>query len=549
MANTIAAHKPVTLPDTIKDLLKPKSVSMATVPKMNGQDISKNYDVLVETQTKQRGEIAAKIDLQNSKLDELKKFFSLINTLNASTYDLRGAGYLNQSSGVFSEMGVSVTSGDSTIAQIDANGEAQAQTLDISVIQLASRDRITSIEGIANITTPLGIEGDLVIQGTTFTLDTSISLQNLKELINSNRDTGVTAQILPNAQGEFVLSFSAISTGTPITVDSSGLVLNGNPDPTPPTSIRTTQELSARVSFNGQPELSYPTNIVTNVGDGLTLTLTKAGEATYTIAPDVEKIGIAMTAFVQAYNDVARYTREGEADASLKRQSRSALYNVMNQMQGGNANDLKSLSEVGITFKEGYLIFEEKWLTTLQNNPEAIRKVFDFSWTSSDPRSSLISKPENMNESIFQHPLNVQVTNISGTNTATATLNGQVYNLTINSQDPNILQGMDDTPLAGFSFSHLMPIGSTAIYTFSQGVGSQLLQSLDPIINSNGSFTNIQNKYTDGIDKINKQLQIFDEKSEIEKEKFRIDLTKLGQILMYAEMIKLQIESMFSIKG
>jgi hypothetical protein len=194
------------------------------------------------------------------------------------------------------------------------------------------------------------------------------------------------------------------------------------------------------------------------------------------------------------------------------------------------------------------LILEDNWISILEDNPEAVRKAFDFSWSSSDPRSSLLDKPSAIDPKVFSSPITLQVIDVSGTHTATATINGVVYNLTIDSSDPTTLQGVAGSSLEGFSFSHAMPLGTSATYNLSQGMGSQLLQALDPLIASDGAFSTVETKYKAAIEKIQTQLETFDQKAEEDLEKFRIELAKLGQLLLHAEMMKLQIDSMFNIK-
>ena len=181
--------------------------------------------------------------------------------------------------------------GDSTIIGASANTTAQPNDYNIVVSQLATVQKTTSA-GFTDATSAAGT-GSLTISigGKSINLNVATganSLQNIRDSINKSSDNpGVTASIVTGTDGaHLVLTSTATGAANAFTVTTSGGDGNlSKLDFDPATDTATTKAQDAAFTIDGTPATST-TNSVAGAIDGVTLTLSKVGSSSLTIAND-----------------------------------------------------------------------------------------------------------------------------------------------------------------------------------------------------------------------------------------------------------------------
>jgi flagellar capping protein FliD len=537
----------------MKELLAPKMRSNAGVPKMNGRDIGEIYDKYAEELEKQHDDLMDQKKEVERKKESIATLVNKTYNLKHDIADLSGKGLSSSGSsatsvnGVFASMRSKFVSGDMNSCVIDVTPDAVSEQININIQRVATADRVMASEGVADITSPLGITGNLIIEGKTYRIDGNMSLNNIKNLISTDNAGSVSAKISAIGSGVFGLSFTAKNTANPITVDISQLNFGAiNPAIIPPTSNKTEAELSALVSFNGGPDLLYKNNIVSDQGGGLTFRLQEAGEVKFSIEKNTDEIVKGIISMVNSYNEILTYVRSDENKGQLSRDIDDLLKSLSSDMVSSSSKlEMNTLIDMGLKYEEGYLLFQDGWQNKVMDNPEAVRTLFDFTFSSSDPRSVIIDRPANMSAALFTGPVNVQIAQVNGVNTATATIGGQVYTMAID-PDGKTLRGQDDTPLKGFVFSHEAPIGVIAAYDIKEGIGSKMLAKMDAVFDPiSGPISQAEARYNREIKKKEEQIERFDRESEKTLEKARKELADLGAKLQKTEMITSYLENMF----
>jgi flagellar hook-associated protein 2 len=310
---------------------------------------------------------------------------------------------------------------DSSIATASASAAAASATYDIAVTQLAQQQSI-STPGQASAAAAIGtgatttltfqfgtISGGTlsggVYTGATFTQNGSVatgmvtidagdnSLQGIRNAINA-ANIGVTASVL-NVGGTdpFRLVLQSTSGGS-----ASSMKISVTGDATiaslltydPAGTQNLTQTIAgqdANLSVNGLAVTSG-SNTLTDVIDGVRVTLVKAGATTLTVGRDATAAQTSVQAFVKAYNDLntqlhdlTRFDPESEAAGPLvgdsaARSIQSQLRTALSSAIGGDG--LRTLSQVGVSFqKDGSLALDSGKLTqAVSSDPDGVARLF-----------------------------------------------------------------------------------------------------------------------------------------------------------------------------
>lgn len=206
----------------------------------------------------------------------------------------------------------------------------------IEVSQLATTQRVASSATTQFVpadgsTTPRTLElefgtvkdGAFEGSGSTKTLEFKGStLEELRDAINGG-DLGVKASIVDNGTVK-QLVFSGNSSGANQAFRIGGDV-GLQYDPATPTGDPSVEEVqaaqNAKLKVDGI-NIERGSNTVSDVLDGVTLTLNKAGNSTLTVAQDTSPARTAIDAFVKAYNDANNTIKNlTNYDATNKRAS------------------------------------------------------------------------------------------------------------------------------------------------------------------------------------------------------------------------------------
>lgn len=291
---------------------------------------------------------------------------------------------------------------DGTVATVSASGSAVPGTYSLDVTTLAKAHSLksgafasaSSTVGSGTLTVTFGTwdgalftaNGDRPAQSVTIN-PSSNTLSGVRDALNA-ANIGVSASIVNDGSAQRLVvtsKYSGTANTLKITVDdddgtdtdTSGLSqIAYDPAAAAGSGKNLAQSVAAAnavLTVNGIP-INQATNTLTDVIDGVTLTLLKetgGTETTVTVARDSSGIGNSIGTFVKAYNDLRKSlgdlsaynpttkqaaVLQGEAALrSVESQLRDALNTALRFAGGG----LSTLSEVGISFqKDGTLTFD-----------------------------------------------------------------------------------------------------------------------------------------------------------------------------------------------
>lgn len=301
--------------------------------------------------------------------------------------------------------GVRASAADATVATASAAAGAVAGNYSLITTQLAQAQKMVAA-GTASDIAPVGkgvisfdfgtIAGGSYdsatgkYTGATFTTagsgvktvtidDSNNSLAGIRDAINK-AGVGVTATIVNDGgSSPYRLALTSNTTGEAAsmkisvanTAPDTGLktLLNNDPAGTQ-ALVQTSAAQNAKFTLDGIA-VSKPTNTVSDVISGVTLTLLKTNVGSPTslsIARDTASVTTAVNAFVKAYNDINQNLTDAGAYNSATKQA--AILNgeasvrsiqgqvraVLSQSVTGGAGALTRLSEIGVTLqKDGSL--------------------------------------------------------------------------------------------------------------------------------------------------------------------------------------------------
>lgn len=243
------------------------------------------------------------------------------------------------------------------------------------------------------------ITGNVGTQTINYTASDTIT--SLKDKINlETANTGVTADVVTDGNG--VRLVLTENTQAEITLsDTNGLL--------------------AGLGVDNGLVLTRDSNTIDDLFAGITVTLFSAEEGT-TIKTDVDRdltqVRSRITGFVDAYNAAKQFINQhtlvddtsGEVIAETGilfgnrtlGQIQSELNSVLGTAVSGVSSQFSILAQIGIEFVDNSLQTDPTLKDTLQiddlildqallSNPEDVRKLFSFDFSSNDPRITLIS--------------------------------------------------------------------------------------------------------------------------------------------------------------
>ncbi|MES2049019.1 MAG: flagellar filament capping protein FliD [Pseudomonadota bacterium] len=312
---------------------------------------------------------------------------------------------------------------DSTVLSASTSSVASAGSYNITVGQLA-KSQVLSSAGQVSTTAAIGagasstisiqfgtISGGTLTNGIytgstflqdadqgvgTITIDsTNNSLQGIRDAINS-ANKGVTASIVGDGSAtpyHLVLSSSKTGATSSLKIDVTGdatlqSLLNYNPEAAQ-NFTETSSAQNATLTVNGISIVSA-SNTVSEVVQGTSITLTKAGTTTLALVNNTSGVQSSVNGFIKGYNDLQTTLKNligfdaaskkggvliGDATArGVQNQIRTALSSAVNGL-GGN---ITTLSSIGISFqKDGTLSLDStKFQAALNTNFSEISGLF-----------------------------------------------------------------------------------------------------------------------------------------------------------------------------
>jgi flagellar hook-associated protein 2 len=259
-----------------------------------------------------------------TQIEQKKLVISDLGTIKSKVATFQDALSVFQTPSTFNNSAAS--SSDATVVSATASNGAIKGNHSVTVTSLATATRIT-IGGYGASTTPVTVnsgtgfsitlagvvynsKGTKTIGSNTPTtipaLGTSPTVTDLKNWIN-NLGANVSASVVETTAGNWALMIQGTQTGLANQVEYSGLTLPIPPTPNPETT------LAANASFivNGTT-FSRASNTVTDVIDGLTLSLNNASSVvdgirtpqTISVTKGTDISSEAINTLIAAYNDV-----------------------------------------------------------------------------------------------------------------------------------------------------------------------------------------------------------------------------------------------------
>jgi flagellar hook-associated protein 2 len=387
----------------------------------SGLDIN---DIVTKLMTAERAPLT-RLDAREAPLQAQLSAFGTVKSALAA---LRDATTTLATPGKFDAL--SAKTGDTTIASATASATAAAGTHAIEVLTLA-RAHTLATAAQPSASTTLG-SGTITLQFGTYDAGTftqnperatrtitiaagQSTLASVRDAINA-AGAGVSASIVNDGTG-YRLALSSTASGTAnamrITVSDS----DGNhTDATGLSALAFdaaaggTMNLEEKVAAQDATlvvdgiTVSRSSNVASDILEGVTLTLAKAGSTTLTIARDTTSAVNVVQGFVKAYNDLRGIIKAASGydadrqqggillgDAAL-RGIQSGLRATFNQAVIGAGNATTAAS-IGITFqRDGTLSLDSAKLTAALTDPDSnVGAFFASGATPSDSQVRFVS--------------------------------------------------------------------------------------------------------------------------------------------------------------
>jgi flagellar hook-associated protein 2 len=311
---------------------------------------------------------------------------SAYGTVKSSLASLQSAVQTLTQPNTFKTLGI--TSSDLTVVSGSANTEAAPGTYNVVVDQIAKAHAVRSNGAYASTSASFNT-GTLSIKvgsGSAVNIDitgSNNSLSNIRNAIN-NSGAGVSATIVNDGTNQrLVLTSKTMGSTGAITVtasDSGSGGTNALTDLASASLVEIQPAEDAEFTVNGLSVVRN-SNTISDVVQGLTLTLGKEGNSTVTVAKNATPAVNAVTAFVTAYNAVVAqnsaltaYDAGNEAASILTgdatvRSIQSKLAGLVNSSVSGVSGDISRLSQVGVSLqKDGTLKLDTSKLTAALND-------------------------------------------------------------------------------------------------------------------------------------------------------------------------------------
>jgi flagellar hook-associated protein 2 len=334
------------------------------------------------------------VDLLNSKKATLEKQKTAWEEIKTKLTDLHNK--LLDLKLISTYTGKVATSSNESVVTATASSTATPAVYSITVTQLAQAHSVAS-DRFDSTSAELGFSGTFTVEGVAVTVETTDSLNSIRDKINT-ANAGVTASVIDNR-----LVITSNTTGAASTIDfvddATTKVLQslGILDTTGAIKNQLVEARDAAFTVNNL-NITRSTNTISDVISGVTLTLkgTSATAVTLEVKNDTQTAVNKIKAFVDSYNalmeDIAtKLAYDAETKTAGVLQGDRALTDLENQLRRKVSEiistadpTLNALNLIGITTsgKEATLTVDETKLTAaLDASPEKVALLFGASST------------------------------------------------------------------------------------------------------------------------------------------------------------------------
>ncbi|MGQ9473545.1 MAG: flagellar filament capping protein FliD [Candidatus Caldatribacteriaceae bacterium] len=351
---------------------------------ISGLDTSSIIEKLLEVESTVVNQLKGKKETYNTRLSLWQEFNTKLLALKNSVSTLA-------SFSTFAAKALVVNNPE--VLSATANSQALVGTYSLTVERLASAHQIATSASYTDYDTSTFGEGTITIQvgnGTPVevTIDSSNNtLQGIASAINSAQ-AEVRASIV-RVQDGFRLLLTSKNTGSTSFITISSSLTGGEETLSDFVELQPAQD--ARLLFGTTNLLVYesPSNVVSDLLAGVTLTLKGSGPVSIEVAQDKTSIKEAISNFVGTYNYLVSFVAKNtsynvDTKAAGSLLGDANLYRVMNTLTSTTLGRVSyqnsgydSLASIGISVDQyGYLSLNEtKFNQILEANPEVIQRL------------------------------------------------------------------------------------------------------------------------------------------------------------------------------
>ncbi len=426
----------------------------------SGIDTESLVKALTEAKALPAVQLQDKIDINDKKSASLSEFKTLLGKLKDSVGFLRNPpGVGNAADNAFKYRTVSISSNTSIAgseyvsATISPGAVLQSYTIsDITSVAAAKKQstgdiNIATADTAAVSATPAVGEfkaGTFTLNGQNITLSAGESLNSVAAKFNAvSDDTGISASIIKISTGKYQLSFSATETGLDADFDFNNIDVVGTlvdaSGVFSQITVSDKQDAANSVfTFNGAA-ITRQSSVISDIVDGVSLTIKKD-----TVAAPTTDITVAVEAdatitknsiinFVSAYNELKSFAAEQYDlnddgtykdtavlhDDSLFRSTMTELNSQVSSLVSGLATGAHNkLSDIGVTLfdqaattdtpqiRNMLTVDDSKLAAAIADDADAVRRVFEFDFTSDNTALRVFSRTNALAVSEFTLKVN-----------------------------------------------------------------------------------------------------------------------------------------------
>ncbi len=518
-----------------------------------------------------------KIDINDKKSTALAEFKTLFGKLKDAVAILRNPpGVGNAADNAFKYRTANISSSTSVAGtdylSVTASPGAELQSYTVSEITSIAKARkqstgninIATASAVAVSATPAAGEfkaGTFTLNGQNITLTAGESLNSVAAKFNAvSDDTGISASIIKVSSGVYQLSFSATETGEDADFDfnnlsPAGTLVDASGVFSQVTVSNKQDAANAEFKFNGV-SIIRQNNTISDLVDGLSITLKKdmsdapLTEVEVDIDADqtIEKNSVIN--FANLYNDLKIFAaKQSEVDdnglykdtavlndSAILRNTMSAMGSILSSVVSGLGADAPSkLSDIGITFVDQEAtadnprvrnlisVDDGKLTTAIANDSDAVRKIFEFDFTTDNTALRVFSRTNALQISDFDLTITpststFQATYDDGAGPETIDLDyTEIKNSSTGVVTGYTLKGKAGTVLEGLVLVYASTADGTASVNATQGIADKIFNVGDTVLKANTGTLAVElealkdadTRLQDNIDKINAQVEVY----------------------------------------
>ncbi len=424
----------------------------------------------------------------------------------------------------------------------------------------------------AGVTLPFHA-GNLILgaSGTSIALANGDTLGQVISKINAASGTSkIQATAIMVSTGNYQISFKSTETGAAMNYDivtPNAGVLN--------TGIAFNQTaVNSSITIDGTP-ISRSSNSIDDAIDGMTFNLKAqtplATSLTLDVAADTDLAKQGIMKFVDSYNALRLFvSRQSELGNDGKPTKDAVLANdgtmrltmtrvnaeMADVVQGLTAGDPARLSDIGITYDDFagddtnpftrniLVVDEDKLDSALSSNFDAVRKVFEFDYSSDNADFQIFSRTNGLAVS----NATISINQTTGVYQATYTLNGTTTTVNLDKETLSstaiILKGQNGTALEGLNMIYSNTTNATIHLTLSQGVGDRVFNAIDDLLDeTTGAVAVASQKLIDDDTRYQKEIDKIDTSIETFRQKLLDKFAALEKALSQANSILQSIDA------